>query len=118
MGKPVVHFEVVGNDGKKLQKFYGDLFDWKIDSNNPANYGMVDTEGGPIGINGGVGESPGGPQTLFYIAVDDLQAYLDKIEQAGGKTVLPVSDLGMVVIAQFADPEGNVVGLVKDQQNA
>jgi predicted enzyme related to lactoylglutathione lyase len=115
MGKPVVHFEITGNNGKALQKFYGDLFDWKIDANNPMNYGMVDTEGGPAGINGGISDSPAGAQTMFYIGVDDPQAYLDKIEQAGGKTVMPVSDLGMVVIAQFADPEGNVIGLVKDQ---
>jgi hypothetical protein len=26
MGKPVVHFEVVGRDGPGLQKFYADLF--------------------------------------------------------------------------------------------
>jgi predicted enzyme related to lactoylglutathione lyase len=116
MGKPVVHFEIMGNDAEKLHNFYRDLFGWKIDSDNPMNYGMVDTEGGPIGINGGVGASPMGPAVTFYIAVDDPQAYLDQIEKAGGKTTMPVTDMGMVVIAQFADPEGNIVGLVKDQQ--
>jgi len=29
MSNPVVHFEVVGKDGSKLQKFYGDLFGWR-----------------------------------------------------------------------------------------
>jgi predicted enzyme related to lactoylglutathione lyase len=44
----------------------------------------------------------------------DLQAYLDRIEQLGGKTVVPVTEIpGLVTFAQFADPEGNVVGLVK-----
>jgi len=28
MGNKIVHAEVVGKDGPKLQKFYGDLFDW------------------------------------------------------------------------------------------
>ena len=51
MGQPVVHFEILGKDPKKLQGFYGDLFGWHIDANNPMNYGIVDThgEGGSAG---------------------------------------------------------------------
>ena len=41
MEHPVVHFEVLGPEGAALQKYYADLFGWQIDSNNPANYGMV-----------------------------------------------------------------------------
>jgi predicted enzyme related to lactoylglutathione lyase len=26
MGQPVIHFEVIGKDGEKLQAFYSDLF--------------------------------------------------------------------------------------------
>jgi len=115
MGKPVVHFEVIGRYGAALQKFYGELFDWKINTDNPMNYGMVDTEGGSVGINGGIGQNDNWQGATFYIAVDDIQAYLDKIEQAGGKTMMPVTDMGMVTIAIFTDPEGNAIGLVKDQ---
>ena len=32
MGQPVVHFEVVGKDGEKLQSYYAELFDWNVDS--------------------------------------------------------------------------------------
>jgi hypothetical protein len=43
---------------------------------------------------------------VFYIQVDDPQAYLDRIEQAGGKTVVPVTVIpGLVTFAQFADPK-------------
>ena len=45
MGQPVVHFEVVGKDGDKLQGYYAELFGWNINSDNPMNYGMVDGEG-------------------------------------------------------------------------
>ena len=48
MGNPVVHFEVAGKDGPALQKFYGDLFDWKIDNSNPMGYGLVDTDSGGL----------------------------------------------------------------------
>ena len=54
MGAPVVRFEIMGGNGSQLEEFYRELFGWKIDSNNPMKYGMVDT-GRPGGINGGVG---------------------------------------------------------------
>ena len=49
MGQPVVHFEVIGKDGQQLQHFYADLFGWKIDADNPLNYGSVED----AGITGG-----------------------------------------------------------------
>jgi len=113
MANSVVHFEILGSDGAGLQKFYRDLFGWKIDANNPMNYGMV--EAGKGGIGGGVGPSQDGSTLVtVYVDVDNLQAALDKAEKLGGKTVMPPMDVpGGPSIAQFTDPGGNVVGLVK-----
>jgi predicted enzyme related to lactoylglutathione lyase len=113
MANPVVHFEVTGKDGKKLQEFYSKAFGWQVNADNPMNYGIVEAQSG--GIGGGISAGDGGTkQVTFYIEVDDPQAYLDKVEAKGGKTVMPVTEIpGMVVLAQFADPEGNIVGLVK-----
>lgn len=112
MANPVVHFEVIGKDGKKLRDFYGGVFGWTIQADNPMNYGIVSNEDTGGGIGGGVGQGDKTSVT-FYIAVDDPQAYLNKVESKGGKTVMPVTEIpGMVILAQFADPEGNVVGLV------
>src|SRR6476619_7442968 len=103
MGQAVVHFEVVGKDGDKLQSYYADLFGWDINSDNPMNYGMVDakdnkTADGNGGIGGGVGQA------------------LQKAESLGGKRVMGPEDImGMVVLGQFTDPEGNLVGVVNDQ---
>jgi predicted enzyme related to lactoylglutathione lyase len=111
---PVVHFEIIGEDAPKLQGFYRDLFGWKVDADNEWNYGMVET-GGEGGINGGVGgDMGGGKRVTVYAAVDDLQAYLDKAERLGGTVLMPATDMGEVVIAMFADPAGNVTGLVKN----
>ena len=64
MGQPVVHFEVIGKDGKKLINYYSELFGWEIDANNPMNYGIVTREGNVnshgVGIGGGVGPAPPG----------------------------------------------------------
>ena len=48
--------------------------------------------------------------------VDDLQSYRDRAGGLGGKVVMPLTVIpGMVTMAQFADPQGNVVGLVKSE---
>jgi uncharacterized protein len=112
MGNPVIHFEVVGKDGPKLHKFYSDLFGWKINADNPMNYGIVDNGG--EGINGGVGQSPDGQrQVTWYVQVDSIDDSLKKAEGMGGKTVMPRTEMDMVTLAMVADPEGNVVGLVE-----
>ena len=113
MANPVVHFEVVGKDGKKLQDFYGGVFGWNINAENPMNYGLVSNEDTGGGIGGGVAQSDN-PAVTFYIEVDDPEAYLKKVDAAGGKTIMPVTEIpGMVIMAMFGDPEGNAVGLVK-----
>ncbi|MDO8793153.1 MAG: hypothetical protein Q7J25_00870 [Vicinamibacterales bacterium] len=44
MGQPVVHFEIIGRDAKKLQDYYSELFGWEIAADNPMNYGLVARE--------------------------------------------------------------------------
>jgi hypothetical protein len=113
MEAPVVRFEIMGGNGNQLEKFYAELCGWKIDSNNPMKYGMVDT-GSPRSIHGGVGASQdGGNRVSVYVEVEDLDAVLAKAEKFGGKTVLPPSQvLGGPKLAMFADPYGNVTGLL------
>ena len=44
MGRPVIHFEVMGADGEKLRRFYHDLFGWAFDAGNSLGYGIVQRE--------------------------------------------------------------------------
>lgn len=113
MTHPVVHFEVVGKDLDNLQSFYSDLFGWKTQKiAGDVPYSMVEKEDN--GIGGGIGQAPDGPgHVTFYVGADDPQAILDKAEQLGGKTIMPVTEFPRVTIALFADPEGHVVGLAK-----
>jgi len=114
MPNPVVHFEVVGKNGGQLRDFYGSVFGWKFDVMAEMDYGIIQDASGD-GIGGGIGTGEA-PASLFYIAVDDPQAYLDKAASNGGKVTMPVMEIpNIVTLAQFADPEGNVIGLVKDQ---
>src|SRR5215212_1197233 len=119
MGQPVVHFEVVGKDGAALRSFYGDLFGWEIDANNPMGYGMVQREGNVngdgVGIGGGVGQGPDGydGHVTFYIEVPDVEAALAKAEGLGGARMMGPEKMDAVEIGLFNDPEGHVIGVVK-----
>lgn len=121
MGQPVVHFEVIGRDPASLRSYYGELFGWEFHTGDaatptvsqPGNYGFVDgtTTGG--GINGGVG---GGEslecRVLFYVGVPDVEAALEKAERMGGKRKMgPEGTPGALVVGQFTDPEGNLIGV-------
>jgi predicted enzyme related to lactoylglutathione lyase len=115
MPNPVVHWEIVGKDGAKLQEYYAKLFGWEVNANNPFNYGLVDTKAG--GINGGIGTAEGHNWVTIYVEVQDLDETLQKAESLGGKVVMPPTEIpNMVTIAMFADPEGNLVGLIKSMK--
>jgi|GEM_PF-5553913 len=60
IGQPVVHFEIIGKDAVRLQKFYSELFGWNIGAPMPEMgfYGLVD--GASSGLAGGIGQEPEG----------------------------------------------------------
>ncbi|GAA2793457.1 VOC family protein [Saccharopolyspora taberi] len=121
MPDPVVHFEIIGTDPAALRDYYGALFGWEYGVGDaateavsaPGDYGFVDgnTTGG---INGGVGGGAGYQRrVLVYVDVDSVEAALRKAESLGGKRRMgPVhAPGGDLVIGQFTDPEGNLIGV-------
>ena len=112
VANPIYHWEITGTDAGALQRFYGDLFGWTIDADNPWQYGIVDT-GEESAVSGGIGPSmDGGSRVSIYLKVDDLQAYLDKAVALGGEVVMPPMEVAGVHLAMFKDPAGNVTGLM------
>jgi uncharacterized protein len=120
MGKPVVHFEIIGQDAERLMRFYEDLFDWDIDSDNPLHYGVVAREGNTttdgVGIGGGVGPAQPGSDghVTFYVEVPDIDAALSQAETLGGTRLWgPLQATDQFELGQFTDPEGHMIGLVR-----
>ena len=108
----LIHFEVVGKDGKALQSFFSSLFGWKIDTNNPGGYGMTDPAqtGSVIGIGGTQDGSAG--HVTGYIRVADVDATLARAVELGGRVIAPkFSPDGVAQLGLVADPEGHVIGL-------
>jgi predicted enzyme related to lactoylglutathione lyase len=112
MAAKVIHVEVVGKDGAALQRFYGDVFDWSLDTNNPGGYGMYRQDDG---LTGGIGPSSdgGAGRVTFYVHTDDPQGALERVERGGGRVIMPLTEVAPgTTIALFSDPEGHVVGLM------
>ena len=65
------------------------------------------------GINGGVGGGEGYEgQVLFYVSVPNVEAALKKAESLGGKRRMgPEGTPGTIVVGQFTDPEGHLIGV-------
>jgi predicted enzyme related to lactoylglutathione lyase len=77
-----------------------------------GNYGFIEPRDG--GIPGGIGGGHGYPaQALFYVGVDDVEAALQQAESLGGTRVTgPAQNpSGQLVVGQFRDLEGNLVGV-------
>jgi predicted enzyme related to lactoylglutathione lyase len=105
-GAPVVFFSVFGPNGSELQKFYADVFDWKV-----AASGDVATTATPP-LTGTI--TQGVAETMIYVGVADITATLQKVVARGGTVRYPRFEVpGRVILGIFKDPAGNSIGLVE-----
>jgi uncharacterized protein len=113
MGNRIAHFEVGSTDFEGLLRFYGELFDWRVER-TADTLAIVDTRSGG-GVNGAIGKSGDGtPWVSFYVGVEDPKAVLQQAEALGGATVLDVVEIpDLLTFAMFSDPDGNLVGLLE-----
>ena len=122
MTDPIVHAEIVGTDPARLRAFYAELFGWSAEPgapvadtvSAPGAYAFIEPgpSGAPVPV--GIGGGPGfAPRILFYVGVADVADALGRAVELGATVVVPVSMRpdGAIRVAQFADPEGNVVGI-------
>jgi predicted enzyme related to lactoylglutathione lyase len=111
-GCPVVHFEIGCSDSARANKFYTSIFGWSGEVSPEASFLNTNSEKGVQGHITNLGHEPK-HYTTFYIEVDDIPAYLQKITEAGGKKLVgPIKLPDGKKFAWFYDPDGNVVGLL------
>ena len=128
MDNTVVHFEIPADNVEKLKSFYEKLFDWKI-IHSPVegmDYWVIQTvptddKGMPQrhGLNGGMfprQTEQKDLRTVNYVSVEDIDKYLVKLVEFGGKVLMPkqqIPTVGYIVLA--LDPEGNQFGLLQPE---
>jgi predicted enzyme related to lactoylglutathione lyase len=114
MTRPIVHFEIRGKDPQRLAEFYRELFGWEIGEVDAAGtMRFPGGAGGPPEVGGHIrgAEAPG--VSVFVQVLNPVET-LRKAEEMGGRATMQPFDVpGGPTIAQMADPEGNLVALVK-----
>lgn len=106
---PVVFFEIGCKDAATTKQFYKNVFGWE-----PNQFGLINAEM-QKGISGHINSLGHEPHNyvMIYIEVDDINAYIAKVQNAGGKRI--VDPIPLPNGKQFAwvnDAEGNLIGLL------
>ena len=130
---PVVHFEMPAKNKARVKKFYEEVFGWTMQQMGPemGNYVVAQTaETGennmvktPGTINGGFfdyQEKVGFNMPHLVISVDNLEASMKMVEEAGGRIIGGASGPGKIDdipgigrYISFEDSEGNHVGMLQ-----
>ena len=103
-------YELMTSDTQAAGKFYSDVVGWTT-REMPSSAGMQYTTFnlGQAGIAGML-HIPGHTAWVGYIAVDDVDAHIEKIVEAGGKLLRPAADVpGMLRFAVMSDPQGAAI---------
>jgi len=109
-----VWYELLTPDPAGAKAFYDAVVGWNIagEAQFPNGYRTIGrsdggSAGGLLPLTDEMKEHGARPTWLSYIGVDDVDATVASIEEAGGKTYLPafdIPDIGRV--AMVADPQG------------
>ncbi len=107
----IIWNEVHTTDLDKTIAFYGSLFGWTTRPEERETYIHFyqgeKSVGGVFPIQPGV---PIPPHWALYVGCDDVEAYIKRAEDAGGKALMPMMDLPEVgKFCAVADAEGAVL---------
>lgn len=114
MNNRILHVEVIGSNHAALKAFYTALFDWPFEDFPEMGYSSTSGDDRP---SVGVGTSMDGTSSYatFYVGTDDVSATVEKAAANGGTVLMPESEIMPgLVIGLMADPEGHVIGLMKN----
>jgi predicted enzyme related to lactoylglutathione lyase len=104
-------YELMTTDTKAAGKFYSDVVGWTVNEmagpDGSIQYTTFNI--GEVGIAGMI-NIPGHTGWVGYISVDDVDAHVEKIVEAGGKLWKPATDVpGMLRFAVLSDPQGAAI---------
>jgi len=116
MAGRVVHFEIPIDEADRAGMFYRDVFGWQVQQWGSEPYWTTNAgdKAGP-GTDGALAPRKDTPAVMVYVSVDDIDATLERIKEAGGDPLtgrMPVPTMGWS--ARFRDPEGNQLGLFQE----
>lgn len=109
----ICHIEIPSKDYEKAKKFYGEVFGWECNDMPEMKYVTYKPQDGPGGGFDKSLEITPKPGITIYIEVEDIEAALKKVEDAGGKCVKGKTQISPEYgyYAFISDLEGNQIGL-------
>lgn len=105
-------FDISTPDAPRARRFYQEMFGWPVNVLDETYALVGDVDGQPTG---GIGQAgPDSPYTgiVVYFRVDDVDSALARAETLGGTRVMDPAETPVSRIAAFADPDGNLIGLL------
>lgn len=112
MANPPIHWELTVVDVERSKAFYGKVFDWTYSAMGPE-YTLIGTGG----VGGGLMAKPPGapnPALNVYFQVTEIDKTLRSVVEAGGRVVVPRTEIPTVGwYAMFLDPDGVAVGVLQ-----
>lgn len=114
---PVVYFEIPVTDMDRAIKFYKAVFQFdfdkeNIDSNEMALFPFVDKNSGISGaLAKGEIYKPTKNGVVIYFNTENIDETLKLASSNGGQTLYPKTDIGIGLVAEFEDSEGNRIAL-------
>jgi uncharacterized protein len=102
--------ELPARDIKAAKDFYSKVFDWQMTDFGPS-YACTMTGDVDVGLQGDMTEATRAP--LAVIAVEDLEASLKAVTQAGGKITKPIFAFPGGRRFHFLDPNGNELAVLQ-----
>jgi predicted enzyme related to lactoylglutathione lyase len=108
----ISYVQIPAVDFGRCADFYETVFGWNIRRRDGGQIAFDDTSGEVSGT--WVSDRPPSsePGLVLYINVESVQQGLEKIVEAGGEVVTPLTPQGEgEAFATFRDPAGNVLGI-------
>lgn len=99
-------YELMTPDVEAAAKFYSTVVGWNTQNIGSPEMPYSIFQAGTHGV-AGIINIPGHTAWIGYISVDDVDAHIEKIVEAGGKLWRPATDVpGMLRFAVMSDPQG------------
>jgi len=108
----ICYIQIPAVDIARSSSFYESVFGWNIRRRGDGDVAFDDTVGEVSGT-WVTGRPPAAdPGLVVYVMVDSVADTLEKIREAGGEVVTPLTPQGEgEAFATFRDPAGNVLGI-------
>ncbi|HEX3019858.1 MAG TPA: VOC family protein [Chitinispirillaceae bacterium] len=114
---PVTWFEIPVTDIVRAKNFYEYVLGYQLSFQElkgmkMAEFPMNDGRGASGALVQSIGYTPQHSGTVVYFSVDDIGNTMSRVQQKGGKQLIPKTSIGEYgYIAHFEDSEGNQVAL-------